>query len=80
MKFHRDSRNRQIQVYLTEFLYPELTLDYCSHYVKHGILRYQSGKYAQSNPPLGTMLGYVQEGEINSLLQAVNVNAKQQGL
>ncbi len=46
--------------------------DYCYNYVKHGILRYQIGKYAQSFPPMGTMLGYVQEGEPEFLLVTIN--------
>lgn len=46
--------------------------DYCYNYFKHGILRYQTGKYAQSLPPMGTMLGYVQEGDIKSLLVTIN--------
>ncbi len=54
--------------------------DYCLHYVKDGIMRYQSGKYAQSSPPMGTMLGYVQEGDCVSLLNTVNERAKQHGL
>ncbi len=54
--------------------------DYCAHYVKDGVMRYQSGKYAQSSPPMGTMLGYVQEGDFSALLDKVNGKAKQQGL
>ncbi|MCP4369775.1 MAG: hypothetical protein GY797_16925 [Deltaproteobacteria bacterium] len=46
--------------------------DYCYNYVKHGILRYQTGKYAQSSPPMGTMLGYVQEGDLELLLVTIN--------
>lgn len=54
--------------------------DYCAHYVEDGVLRYQSSKYAQSIPPMGTMLGYVQEGDFSVLLDTVNGKAKQQGL
>ncbi len=46
--------------------------DYCHHYVVDGVKRFQSGRYAQSLPPLGTMIGYVQEGELLSLLDLVN--------
>ena len=46
--------------------------DYCYNYVKHGILRFQTGKYAQSFPPMGTMLGYVQAGDLNYLLLTIN--------
>ena len=56
------------------------SMDYCSHYVTDGVMRYQSGKYAQSKPPMGTMLGYVQEGNISALLDKINGKAKKQGL
>lgn len=56
------------------------TMDYCSHYIKEGVMRYQSGKYAQSSPPMGTMLGYVQEGDFVLLLDEINKKAKQQGI
>lgn len=46
--------------------------DYCYKYVEEGILRYHTGKYAQSFPPMGTMLGYVQEGELEFLLVTIN--------
>ncbi|MFH1908426.1 MAG: hypothetical protein ABIL11_13765 [Chloroflexota bacterium] len=59
---------------------PGKTMDYCAQYVKEGMLRYQSGKYAQSSPPMGAMLGYVQEGDFSSLLDTVNEKAKYQGL
>lgn len=59
---------------------PGKTMDYCTRYVKEGMLRYQSGKYAQSSPPMGAMLGYVQEGDSSSLLDTVNEKAKHQGL
>lgn len=55
------------------------TMDYCFHYIKEGVMRYQSGKYAQSSPPMGTMLGYVQEGDFVLLLDKVNMKARQQG-
>lgn len=51
---------------------PETETDYCYNYVKHGILRYHTGKYAQSSPPQGTMLGYVQEGDLEGLLATIN--------
>lgn len=46
--------------------------DYCHHYIVDGVKRFQSGKYAQSLPPMGTMIGYVQEGEFSSLLELIN--------
>lgn len=51
---------------------PDTETDYCYNYVKKGILRYQAGKYAQSFPPMGTMLGYVQEGDLEFLLVTIN--------
>lgn len=54
--------------------------DYCYHYVKEGVLRYQSRKYAQSSPPMGTMLGYIQEGELRTLLELINGKARYQRL
>ncbi len=54
--------------------------DYCYNYVKHGVLRYQTGVYAQSWPPMGAMLGYVQEGELTVLLNLVNDKARNQSL
>ena len=59
---------------------PDAETDYCYNYVKHGILRYQIGKYAQSSPPMGTMLGYVQEGNLPVLLNTINSKAKHQEL
>lgn len=46
--------------------------DYCSQYINEGVVRYINGKYAQSEPPMGTMLGYIQEGEISALLDKIN--------
>lgn len=46
--------------------------DYCYKYVTNGILRYYSKKYAQSSPPMGTILGYIQQGDVNALLGLVN--------
>ena len=54
--------------------------DYCYNYVKKGVVRYQLGTYAQSKPPMGTVLGYIQEGEIASLIATVNDKAKYQSL
>ncbi len=55
------------------------TWDYCEHYVTDGIHRFQSRKYAQSSPPMGTMIGYLQEGEIIQLLRLVNATINNQG-
>ena len=46
--------------------------DYCHHYIADGVKRFQTGKYAQSLPPMGAMIGYVQEGDFVSLLRLVN--------
>ena len=54
--------------------------DYCEYYVTHGIQRFQSRIYAQSSPPMGTMIGYIQEGDILFLLDSVNNQAKSQRL
>lgn len=48
------------------------TWDYCQHYVTDGVKRFEDGKYAQSLPPMGAMIGYVQEGEFSALLNLVN--------
>lgn len=49
--------------------------DYCEHYVTDGVQRFQEGKYAQSMPPMGTMIGYLQEGDEALLIQFVNLAA-----
>ncbi|MBN2004429.1 MAG: hypothetical protein JXA21_13825 [Anaerolineae bacterium] len=54
--------------------------DYCKYYVTDGIQRFKEGIYAQSEPPMGTIIGYVQEGNILSLLQAVNNEVETQHL
>lgn len=54
--------------------------DYCKLYVTDGIQRFQNRKYAQSFPPMGAMIGYVQEGEIFPLLDLVNKENINQGL
>ncbi len=46
--------------------------DYCKYYVTNGVKRFQDGIYAQSSPPMGAMIGYVQEGEFLSLLELIN--------
>lgn len=59
---------------------PDTRTDYCYNYVNKGVLRYRKGKYAQSFPPMGTMLGYIQEGELLTLLDTINAKAKHQML
>jgi len=54
--------------------------DYCKYYVTDGIRRFQDGVYAQSEPPMGTIIGYVQEGNILSLLRTINCEVKAQYL
>lgn len=46
--------------------------DYCQYYVTNGVQRFQDGVYAQSMPPMGTIIGYLQEGEFLSLFEAIN--------
>ncbi|MDM8551692.1 hypothetical protein QUF72_16515 [Desulfobacterales bacterium HSG2] len=57
---------------------PDAETDYCYNYVKKGVLRYHSEKYAQSFPPMGTMLGYVQAGDIPSLFKTIKQKIKNQ--
>ncbi len=54
--------------------------DYCKYYVTSGIQRFQDGIYAQSEPPMGAIIGYVQEGDILLLLQAINDEVETQRL
>ncbi len=54
--------------------------DYCYLYVKEGVLRYKSGKYAQSIPPKGTMLGYVINGDLKLILDVINKKGQFQNL
>lgn len=54
--------------------------DYCKHYSTDGIKRFQEGKYAQASPPMGAMIGYVQEGEFAHLLDAINKTNTNNGL
>lgn len=49
--------------------------DYCKHYVTDGIQRFQRGTYAQSIPPMGTMVGYCQDGDLLSHLSTINAEA-----
>ena len=54
--------------------------NYCKYYVNNGIQRFQDGNtYAQSAPPMGIMIGYVQEGDIFYLLQIINTEAIKKG-
>lgn len=64
--------NYDVECKLVRIQKPDAGTDYCYNYVKDGILRYHTGKYAQSSPPMGTMLGYVQEGELEFLLVTIN--------
>jgi len=59
---------------------PDANTDYCYNYVRKGVLRYQFGRYAQSSPPMGTMLGYIQEGKLLSLFETINEKARYQKL
>jgi len=54
--------------------------DYCEQYVTDGVQRFQERKYAQSQPPMGTMIGYIQEGCILFLLNLINDENGKQGL
>ena len=46
--------------------------DYCKYYVTDGVKRFQDNIYAQLVPPMGALIGYLQEGEFLSLLEAIN--------
>jgi hypothetical protein len=67
--------NYDIECKLVRVKRPNKRWDYCEQYVTHGVERFASGKYGL-NPPFGTMIGYVQEGEPPQLLSAINRNAK----
>ncbi|MFH1634289.1 MAG: hypothetical protein ABIG63_09820 [Chloroflexota bacterium] len=54
--------------------------NYCEHYVTDGVYRFQERKYAHSYPPMGTMIGYVQDGNILSLLTIINNEVRCRGL
>lgn len=54
--------------------------DYCQHYVTDGVWRFYDGKYAQSQPLAGAMIGYVQEGDLAELLNLVNQTNHKNGL
>lgn len=54
--------------------------DYCLNYVTKGIMRFQDGRYAQSKPPMGAMIGYIQEGDCSLLLNLVNAANSSNGL
>jgi hypothetical protein len=54
--------------------------DYCKYYVTEGVCRFQDGVYAQTEPPMGTIIGYVQEGNILLLLHMINDAVKAQCL
>jgi|GEM_PF-1178889 len=57
---------------------PDAKTDYCYNYVKKGVLRYHSEKYAQSSPAMGTMLGYIQAGDIPSLFKTIKQKIRYQ--
>jgi len=50
--------------------------NYCKNYISDGIMRFKSGKYAQSIPAMGVMIGYVIDGTQADLLFEVNRHAK----
>jgi len=52
--------------------------DYCYNYIKKGVFRYLLGIYAQSPPPMGTMIGYVQEGDFFLLFNTINQKVRYQ--
>jgi uncharacterized membrane protein (UPF0136 family) len=43
-------------------------------------MRYSLGQYALSLPTMGTVLGYIQEGDVKSLINTINDKARYQGL
>lgn len=54
--------------------------DYCQHYITDGVWRFHDGKYAQSQPVAGAMIGYVQEGDMADLLDRINQTNDKNGL
>jgi hypothetical protein len=54
--------------------------DYCYNYIKHGVMRYHLGHYARSFPAMGTILGYIQDGDIENLFDTINDKAIYQRL
>ena len=55
--------------------------NYCKLYVTNGVRRFCDGKYAQSLPAMGTMIGYIQEcTEIMDLLDEVNKYNREEGI
>ncbi len=78
-----DPYNYDIECKLVRVKRTGKTHDYCEYYVTGGINKFQDGMYAQSRPPMpsmGTMIGYVQEGEISILFDTINDIAKQNAL
>lgn len=75
-----DDYNYDIECKLVRIKREGKSRDYCKLYVTEGIQRFQNRKYAQSFPPMGAMIGYVQEGEIFALLDLVNKENINQGL
>lgn len=49
---------------------------HCKDYVKKGIKRYQDSLYSK-NQFSGTMIGYIQEGDCEYILNNVNISAKE---
>jgi len=75
-----DDYNYDIECKLVRVKRKGKSRNYCKLYVTDGIQRFQNRKYTQSLPPMGTMIGYVQEGEIFPLLDLVNKENVNQGL
>jgi len=53
--------------------------DYCNYYVVGGMQRYRDRIYAQSRPPMGMIIGYVQEGDILELYDNIDDITNKQG-
>lgn len=83
MRFsRRDTEHIQydydIECKLVRIKRPNVNTDYCYNYIQKGVLRYLLGIYAQSPPPMGTMIGYVQEGDCFLLLGTINQRVRYQ--
>lgn len=74
-----DDYNYDIECKLVRVKRSKKGTDYCKLYVTEGIQRFQDRKYAQSFPPMGAMIGYVQEGNIFVLLDLINIKIINQG-
>lgn len=77
---HHDQYDYDVECKLVRIKRQGKSWDYCQHYVTDGVWRFHDGKYAQSQPVTGSMIGYVQEGDLTDLLNLVNQTNSKHGL